>query len=305
MTLIRIENYRHGLTATEDNYRRLETGDILFFVSTPFELTSEERAFLLSQKQTDVSYHKNISYRPLEDRLKGMEQRDENARWRLHEIMRSYSRRVIDFTASFLPRYAGNWRIDYASFRPVEEEGRAVALHARNDLIHVDSFPTRPSDGNRLLRIFTNINPTRPRVWITSDNFESLAQQFARQAGLPSSPRLAGWARHKLLRALSGMRLPVVDRSEYDRFMLRFHHFLKENSVFQQNCRKERWEFPAGSTWICFTDTTSHSCISGQHALEQTFVVKRDSLVWPEKAPIAILENMVGFPLAETRSQEL
>ncbi|HEY3130761.1 MAG TPA: Kdo hydroxylase family protein, partial [Acidobacteriota bacterium] len=157
MTLIRIENYRHGLTATEDNYRRLETGDILFFVSTPFELTSEERAFLLSQKQTDVSYHKNISYRPLEDRLKGMEQRDENARWRLHEIMRSYSRRVIDFTASFLPRYAGNWRIDYASFRPVEEEGRAVALHARNDLIHVDSFPTRPSDGNRLLRIFTNI----------------------------------------------------------------------------------------------------------------------------------------------------
>ena len=298
MALITIENYRLGLTATEDHYRRLETGDILFFPGTPFELTAEERAFLLSQKQTDASYHKNISYRPLEDRLKGVEQRDENARQRLHEIMRAYSKRVIDFAASFLPRYAGNWRIDYASFRPVEEEGRAVALHARNDLIHVDSFPTRPSNGNRLLRVFTNVNPTRPRVWITSDNFESLAQQFARQAGLPSRLGFAAKLRHQTLRALSGLGLPLVDRSEYDQFMLRFHHFLKENTAFQQSCRKNRWEFPAGCTWICFTDTTSHSCISGQYAMEQTFVVKRHSLVWPEKAPIAILEKMVGFSLS-------
>jgi hypothetical protein len=85
--------------------------------------------------------------------------------------------------------------------------------------------------------------------------------------------------------------------------MLRFHHFLKESTQFQQHCRKERWEFPAGSSWICFTDTTSHSCISGQYALEQTFIVSRASLAWPEKAPIAILERMAGFPLSPQRAR--
>jgi hypothetical protein len=80
--------------------------------------------------------------------------------------------------------------------------------------------------------------------------------------------------------------------------MLRFHHFMKESESFQRECPKERWEFPPNSSWIVFTDTTSHSCISGQYALEQTFIVRRRSLVYPDKAPIAILERMVGFPLA-------
>ncbi|MGH9466884.1 MAG: Kdo hydroxylase family protein [Terriglobales bacterium] len=29
---------------------------------------------------------------------------------------------------------------------------RAAKVHARNDLMHVDSFPTRPSRGRRILR---------------------------------------------------------------------------------------------------------------------------------------------------------
>ncbi len=79
--------------------------------------------------------------------------------------------------------------------------------------------------------------------------------------------------------------------------MLRFHHFLKENSEFQRLCRKERWEFPSGSSWIVFTDTTSHACISGQYALEQTVIVRHESLVYPEKAPITVLGELAGFPL--------
>jgi hypothetical protein len=79
--------------------------------------------------------------------------------------------------------------------------------------------------------------------------------------------------------------------------MLRFHHYLKENTTFQQECPKEMWEFPPNSSWIVFTDTTSHSCIRGQFALEQTFIVRRHSLARPDKAPIAILERITGFPL--------
>ena len=64
--------------------------------------------------------------------------------------------------ASFLPRYAHDWKIDFASFRPIEEHGRKLGVRSRNDLIHIDYFPSRPSHGDRLLRIFTNINPERP-----------------------------------------------------------------------------------------------------------------------------------------------
>jgi hypothetical protein len=42
----------------------------------------------------------------------------------------------------------------------------------------------------------------------------------------------------------------------------------------------------------------SHAVLSGQYALEQTFIVPRESLALPEKAPIAILERIAGAKLA-------
>jgi hypothetical protein len=303
MARLTIEAARGASGATEDEYRRLESGDILYFPTTPFAVSTEDRSFLLQQKQVDARYHKNISYRPGSDRLKGVDQDDAAARLRMHAIMRTYSRHAVAFMASFLPRYAGSWRVDFASFRPIEEEGRKVALRARNDLIHVDSFPSRPSQGDRLLRIFTNIHPERARVWITSDPFEALAQRYARQAGLPEPPGPLDAMRRRVVRLLARTGIPVVDRPPYDQFMLRFHHFLKENAAFQRDCPKHRWAFPPGSSWIVFTDTASHACISGQYALEQTFLVSRASLAAPARAPIAIVEGLAGFPLTTARAR--
>ena len=82
--------------------------------------------------------------------------------------------------------------------------------------------------------------------------------------------------------------------------MLRFHHTMKEDALFQQTCRKDRWEFPAGSAWIVFTDGASHACLSGQFALEQTFLINRASLAFPDLAPISILERIAGYPLSRS-----
>ncbi len=86
-------------------------------------------------------------------------------------------------------------------------------------------------------------------------------------------------------------------RSPYDRFMLRFHEYLKRNSEFQANCPKYRFDFPAGSTWLAFTDIVPHSVQSGQHALEQTFIIDRQSMAQPENAPVSILERLSGRAL--------
>jgi hypothetical protein len=283
---------------------QLEEGNILFFPKTPFDLPEDEREFLLRQRQTGASYYKNIAYRPGEDRLTGFAKRSRQDEERLRSIMRAYSERATKFLADLLPAYARTWRLDFASFRPQEEEGRRLRTRARNDLLHVDSFPTRPTYGDRILRAFTNVNPTQPRVWVTTETFEALARRFfgpqgarelvSRQANSTNSFRGLGRVLVRLGRAL-GLR--VADPSPYDDLMLAFHHFLKENSEFQETCPKRRWEFPPGSTWIVFTDMVAHAVLAGQFALEQTYRVSRGSLALPHKAPVSILESSVGRAL--------
>src|SRR6202021_937003 len=89
-----------------------------------------------------------------------------------------------EFLTKFLTPYATKWNLDFSSFRPLEEEGRDLPIHKRNALLHVDAFPSRPTRGGRILRVFTNLNPKRARVWNTTEGFESLARQFATDGAL-------------------------------------------------------------------------------------------------------------------------
>jgi len=295
--LITVETIRPDDVAGLTYCRALEEGNILFFPRPPFELAAADRAFLLTQRQVGAGYHKNIAYRPQRDLVTGFVKQDAGDADRLRHVLRDYSRRVAGFTATLLPRYARGWRLDFASFRPQEESGRALPPHARNDLLHVDAFPTRPSGGDRILRVFTNINPTAERVWHVGENFERLAERFAVSSGLLGRVQQRSLVRG-LRRIARGVGLPVTVRSPYDSFMMGFHHFLKENHAYQQAAPKERLAFPPGSTWLVFTDMVSHAALSGRYALEQTFIVARPSLALPEKAPIAILEGIAGVKLA-------
>jgi 3-deoxy-D-manno-oct-2-ulosonic acid (Kdo) hydroxylase len=270
---------------------QLESGNILFFPRTPFAFAREDRELLLRQKQTRGGHDKNIAYRPDEDRLSGLETTSNDSANQLRAILRNHSAHVAEFLTHLLPPYAGRWRRHFASFRPAEENGRPARTRTRNDLPHIDAFPTRPSNGGRILRVFTNLNPTRNRVWITSETFDVLAARFAPQIGIP---RRSNGALSRILRALNW---PGVNHSPYDKFMHRFHNFLKESARFQAECPKQRWEFPPNSTWLAFTDMVSHAELEGQFALEQTFLISREAMVQPEQAPISILENLAGYPL--------
>lgn len=276
---------------------QLEAGEILYFGELPFDFPELDRQFLLQQRQGDARLHKNISYRPNQDVLRGSVTDSQADTERLHRIMRHYSAAVTQFLQRALQPYAADWSLDFASFRPEEEKGRKLSLHKRNDLLHLDAFPSRPTRGSRILRCFTNINPTESRIWLTTDRFADLARQFARDAGLEHFARQTG--NGSWLNALKrSVGLKSADRSAYDKFMLRFHDFLKENSRFQENCRKVRIAFPPLSTWMCFTDAVPHAVLAGQYALEQTFIVPLRAMLAPEKSPIRVLEQIAGRPLA-------
>jgi len=293
-----------GLMPTPEESRafcaQLESGDILYFPETPVPLVAEDASFLLGQQQADSSLHKNIAYKPNIDRLSGVDTKtaDPAAVARLQQIMRSYSTSVVQFLARFLSPYQQHWKLDYASFRPQEEQNRDLPLRRRNDLLHTDAFPTRPTYGARILRFFNNINPTRTRDWIVSDPFAATVRQFAPHQIAPHPGSALSRAGKAAGRALGlGGAIPSLKRSPYDDFMMRFHNFLKENPRFQSDCPKYPFQFPPGSSWMVYTDTVPHAVLAGQYALEQTFLVRPEAMVRPEISPLKLLEEIAHAPL--------
>ncbi|HXE05201.1 MAG TPA: Kdo hydroxylase family protein, partial [Bryobacteraceae bacterium] len=179
MDLITIDTWAD---AQPHDYRPdLESGNVLFFPATPFSLPEATKELLRSLDFSGTAVHKNIAYRPASDRITGV---DAGAEEQLRAVFKDYSRNVVRFAADLLPDYAKKWKLDYASFRPLEEQGRDLPTNKRNDLMHTDAFPSRPVHGNLILRIFTNIHPTKSRVWVTSDPFTKVAERYAKDAGL-------------------------------------------------------------------------------------------------------------------------
>lgn len=266
---------------------QLERGKVLFFRHVPFDFPERDREFLLSQKQTGSRFHKNISYRPARDLLKGVDE-DSPDRERMVTIMRNFSRSVTAFVAQFLAPYASRMKLDFASFRPLEEQGRDLPLHKRNDLLHVDAFPSRPTHGARILRVFANINPAVGRVWNVGEPFHEFLPKLMQ--GKRIGPRSGGLGR-TLAHMAHKIGLPVPDRSPYDEFMLYLHDWLKENNDFQINAPRQELVFPPGSAWMVYTDGVPHAAMSGQYALEQTFIIPREALVTPQVAPCRVLED--------------
>src|SRR5579863_3833274 len=68
--------------------RELEAGKILFFAQLPYEFPSDEREFLLSREWNELRLHKNVSYRPADDVMRGFSG-DHGTETHLHEIGRA------------------------------------------------------------------------------------------------------------------------------------------------------------------------------------------------------------------------
>jgi 3-deoxy-D-manno-oct-2-ulosonic acid (Kdo) hydroxylase len=293
---------RDGLANPEAQARawcqHLEAGDILYFPQTPISFRPDDLSFLLGQQQTGSSLHKNIAYKPNLDSVSGLDA-GSAAAVHLQAIMRQYSQDVTRFLTGFLSPYRGRWQLDYASFRPLEEEGRDLPLRRRNDLLHTDAFPTRPTRGARILRFFNNIHPARTRDWVVSDPFALIAPLYTpQQISLPATGNSASRALRSLANTAGlGYAIPSLKRSPYDDFMMRFHNFLKENASFQAECRKEYLQFPPGSSWMVYTDMVPHAVLSGQYALEQTLLVEHQAMVSPQFSPLSVLEAMTHSAL--------
>lgn len=279
----------------------LEAGGVLYFPRTPLPLPPADLEILLGQQQTGSRLHKNIAYKPNRDELTGVDAKSSPVAEveQLHQVMRRYSASVEGFLAKFLAPYRQRWVLDYASYRPIEEQGRDLPTRRRNDLLHTDAFPTRPTRGWRILRFFHNIHPTRTRDWVVGDAFGRVVGNFTPgRLPMPQPDSVLARAGKRLAKATGLAALvPQWKRTPYDEFMMQLHNAMKEDSEFQSVCTKEYFQFEPGSSWMVYTETVPHAVLAGQYALEQTFLVDPTAMVTPDSAPVRLLEKMAGARL--------
>jgi hypothetical protein len=277
---------------------QLERGEIVHFPDCPFGLPRGEDYYFLLRQRLASRAHKNIGYDPVNGKLTGYASGPAGSGERLGRILANFSQSVTQWLSARFPRYARGWLLDRVSYRPEQEATRRLRLTARNDLLHVDAFPSRPTNGWRILRVFANINPNEPRVWVTGEPFARLLERFGKQAGLPDGRQLP------LFQRLGASLLRIVRpgrrrRSSYDAFMLRLHNYLKANADFQANCVKKQWDFQPNCAWLAITDTASHAVLSGRYALEHSYFLAPETLALPEESPPALLRKACGFEVLE------
>ena len=156
--------------------------------------------------------------------------------------------------------------------------------------MHVDAFPSRPNRGERILRVFCNVNPRgEDRVWRIGERFETMAEHFL--------PRVRRMRRFEAP-ILAALRVTKGRRSEYDHLMLGLHDGAKADIDYQRNGAQQEVRFAPGTTWICYSDRVMHAAMGGQFMLEQTIHLPLSALYQPALSPLRVLERMTGRRLA-------
>ena len=265
----------------------LECGKVLLMPKLAFKLTKNERD-LLSPASADGKA-KNINYDPRTGNLRGSLLSGDR-RKQLAGMIERFNRQARHLVETLLPSYKAQLDTGMTSYRPLEIEGRLTSVTKDDTRLHVDAFASRPNRGLRILRVFSNINPDgRPRVWELGEPFETVVERFHSRV----RPQWPGSA--SLLQAL---HITKGRRSEYDHIMLSMHDEMKRDTGYQAGAPRERIEFPAGSTWICFSDRVSHAALSGQYLLEQTFYLPVGAMQDESYSPLRILERRFQRRLA-------
>ena len=269
----------------QDWITALEAGKVLYFPQLAFQLMDSERKLLDPAVRAPKSRNISLDAR---GHIKGATGATEQ-QLALAAMIGRFREQALSLVHTLLPKYRDALRIAPTSYRPMQVETRAQSWRADDRRMHVDAFPSRPNYGERILRVFTNVNPDGvPRVWRVGEPFETVAQRF-----LPRAKPYVRWQAS----VLKALHVTKSFRSEYDHLMLQLHDGMKGDMAYQESAGQVTMPFAAGSVWVCFSDQASHAVMSGQYMLEQTLHLPPDKQYDPTASPLAILSKLTGRQL--------
>ena len=261
----------------------LESGKALCFPHLDFALRPDEHRFL--DPRWSDQRAKNISYDAARNSLKGAFGNAADL-GDLKRMIGRFQAQAVGLINALFPAYRSALHVAPTSFRPLPVAGRVSSWRHDDARLHVDAFPSRPNQGERILRVFSNINPRgAAREWRVGEPFPVLAARFLPQLRSP----LPGTAR--LLHTLG---ITKSRRSLYVHYMLQLHDCMKADSAYQRSGPQEAIPFPAGSSWICFSDQLAHAVSAGQFLLEQTLHLPVHAQYDPQRAPLPVLEALLN-----------
>ncbi|CAH2797981.1 MAG: FIG00453592: hypothetical protein [uncultured Caballeronia sp.] len=154
----------------------VESGKVLYFPNLRFPIEGGELA-LLDPKIADPK-RKNISLAPDGGALNGV-LGDSVMQSAVRSLIKRYQDHARSLVDSLFSEYDGKLRVAPTSLRLHQVETRETSWRKDDSRLHVDAFPSRSNYGERILRVFTNINPKgAPRVWRVGEPFEDMARRF-------------------------------------------------------------------------------------------------------------------------------
>ena len=286
---------------TQELQEKLETGELVIFNKCPFELpAAEDMEFLRGQK---VHEAKNISYFPSESTIHGYREEHSGDYEMVHRILSQFSASATNWLSETLPAYMTGRRFGPIRFRAEEEKDRTnIEPRFSGSVLHVDMNGDAPSHGESFLRIFVNINPSKPRYWITSVSLEKLLDEWDDDIRVPNE-RLLGLIDDFRLYLARRFRGKVLSNSAYHRLMSRIHFFGKTDDYLQNQAPQSAWTFPPGSAWIVFSDLTSHAVLEGQFAIDQTYFVSAAAFKNPERSAKYLIKGFWAGKARGAREQ--
>lgn len=285
--MLAIDSWRPAIAAAEtDAYARaLEGGAVLVLPRLAFDLEPDERRFLDARWSDGRA--KNISLEG--DAIKGA-RGDAADLTALARMVARFALQASGLVTALFPRYAPYLKRARTSYRPHAAAGRAASWRKDDTRLHVDAFPSRPTHGERILRVFCNVNPNgEDRVWRVGERFEPMARRLLPRvrAMLPGEAAF-----------LAALRVTKRPRSPYDHLMLGLHDAAKADREYQARSPQREIRFAPGTTWICYSDQVMHAAASGQFMLEQTTHLPPAALYDAGQSPLAVLARLRGGTLA-------
>lgn len=280
-----IQNWHEDISyeIKKEALHALESGKVIFLPNLGFNLLPHERVFLSAKYASSTA--KNISYDLNKQELKGAVC-DDAEYMQLTQMLHRYAQDTKLFLKNLFPHYEKTLIHSRTSYRPVEICGRRPASFRKDDTrLHVDAFPSQPTQGKRILRIFSHVDPEgKPRIWRLGAPFQKVLEYFHPKLKKP----IFGSA--TLLHIL---KITKNKRTEYDHYMLQLHNAMKADKDYQEQVPQLEFRFPAGSSWIVYTDQVSHAAMQGQFTFEQTSHLPTYALAQENTSPLKMLERFL------------
>jgi len=270
----------------------LESGRVLLLPNLEFELREREQRFVDPSHPVRLRFRKagkngrpTLLYYQRTGGLRGGRpvglRADE-----LRDLLRRYAEWTRELVSTLLPHTADVLEQEFTTFRP--------APRSSLQGLHMDAALARPTQGRCWLRVFRNINGGGvSRVWQVGGHFETAAQKFAPRLPARVGERIPGAS--ALLQLLGISKGPAT---AYDHTMRAMRDLIMADKEYQKSAPRKIVEFPPGATWLAYTDLALHGAASGQHSLDQSFLIDPSSMRDPSRSSLRILERLSARSLS-------